>query len=109
MIQTINLSGFKDRRISRSGLRELLDGIELLPCIRSLNLSNNGITDDFDKEVLDLFDKPKIKALDLSFNHMRQLGLQIGKKLKDEVFHLTWLDLTMNDFDNDTQTVNTII
>ena len=68
MIQTINLSGFKDRRISRSGLRELLDGIELLPCIRSLNLSNNGITDDFDKEVLALFDIPKIKAIDLSFN-----------------------------------------
>ena len=56
MIQTIDLSGFKDRRISRSGLRELLDGIELLPCLRSLNLSNNGITDDFDKEVLALFE-----------------------------------------------------
>ena len=40
---------------------------------------------------------------------MRQLGLQIGKKLRDEVFHLTWIDLTMNEFDNDTQTVNTIV
>jgi len=109
LIQTIDLSGFKDRRISRSGLKELLDGIELLPCIRSLNLSNNGITDDFDKEVLQLFDVTKIKAVDLSHNNLRQLGLQIGKKLRDEVSHISWVDLTMNDFDNDTQTVNTLI
>jgi hypothetical protein len=93
------LSGFKDRRISRSGLRELLDGIELLPCIRSLNLSNNGITDDFDKEVLALFDQTKIKAIDLSFNRMKALGMQIGKKLRDEVLHISWIDVTMNDFD----------
>lgn len=109
MIQTIDLSGFKDRRISRSGLRELLDGLEMMPCIRSLNLSGNGITDDFDKEVLALFDMPKIKAIDLSFNHLKQLGLQIGKKLRDEVFHIAWLDMTMNDFDNETQTVNTLV
>ena len=102
MIQTIDLSGFRDRRISRSGLRELLDGLELLPCIRSLNLSNNGITDEFDKEVLELFNLPKIKAINLSFNQMKNLGLQIGKKMRDEVTHINWIDMTMNDFDNET-------
>ena len=102
MIQTIDLSGFRDRRISRSGLRELLDGLELLPCIRSLNLSNNGITDEFDKEVLELFNMPKLKAINLSMNLMKTLGLQIGKKLRDEVQHIQWLDVTMNDFDQDT-------
>ena len=75
MIQTIDLSGFKDRRISRSGLRELLDGLELMPCIRSLNLSNNGITDDFDKEILAIFDMPKIRAINLSLNRIKQLAL----------------------------------
>ena len=105
----IDLSGFKERRISRSGLRELLDGLEILPCIRSLNLSNNGITDEFDKEVLAIFDLSKIKAINLSFNNLKTLALQIAKKLRDEVFHITWLDMTMNDFDNDTQTVNTLI
>ena len=103
------MSGFKERRISRSGLRELLDGLEILPCIRSLNLSNNGITDEFDKEVLAIFDLSKIKAINLSFNNLKTLALQIAKKLRDEVFHITWLDMTMNDFDNDTQTVNTLI
>ena len=102
MIQVIDLSGFKERRISRSGLRELLDGLEILPCIRSLNLSNNGITDEFDKEVLAIFDLNKIKAINLSFNNLKTLALQIAKKLRDEVFHITWLDMTMNDFDNDT-------
>ena len=102
MIQVIDLSGFKERRISRSGLRELLDGLEILPCIRSLNLSNNGITDEFDKEVLAIFELSKIKAINLSFNNLKTLALQIAKKLRDEVFHITWLDMTMNDFDNDT-------
>ena len=29
--------------------------------------------------------------------------------MRDEVFHIQWIDLTMNDFDNETQTVSTII
>ena len=108
-IQKIDLSGFKEKRISRSGLRELIDGIELLPCIRSLNLSKNGITDDFDKEILALFDIQKIRAINLSNNNMKQLGMQIGRKLREEAQHIAWIDLTMNDFDNDTATVATII
>ena len=75
LIQVIDLSGFKERRISRSGLRELLDGLELMPCMRSLNLSNNGITDEFDREILALFDNTKIKAIDLSFNNLKTLGM----------------------------------
>ena len=72
--------------------------MELLPCVRSLNLSNNGITDEFDREILALFEMAKIKAIDLSFNNLKALGLQIGKKLRDEIVHITWLDMTMNDF-----------
>jgi len=75
LIQVIDLSGFKERKFSRSGLRELLDGMELLPCMRSLNLSNNGITDEFDREILALFEMTKIKAIDLSFNNLKALGL----------------------------------
>ena len=77
--------------------------------MRSLNLSNNGITDDFDKEVLELFSLTKIKAINLSFNSMKTLGLQIGKKMRDEVTHINWIDMTMNDFDNDTATVNMLV
>ena len=73
-----------------------------MPCIRSVNLSNNGITDEFDKEILEIFDMQKIKAINLSRNNMRRLGLDIGKKLRDYVFHVQWLDVTMNDFDQDT-------
>ena len=71
----------------------------MMPCIRALNLSNNNITDDFDKEVLALFDMPKIKSIDLSFNKMKALGMQIGKKLREDIGHISWIDLTMNDFD----------
>ena len=51
----------------------------------------------------------KVKAIDLSFNNLKALGLQIGKKLRDEIMHITWLDMTMNDFDNDTATVNALV
>ena len=114
MIQTINLSGFRDRRISRSGLRELLDGLELMPCIRSLNLSNNGIIDDYSNEILELFGITKIKAINLSGNLMKNLGREIGNKMKDgggsgAITHIQWLDVTMNDFDHDAATVNALI
>jgi len=96
MIQVIDLSGFRDRQISRTGLLELIQGIDQLPCIRTLNLSNNGITDDLDIEVCKIFDCSAIKNLDLSKNCMTaKLGMQIGRKLKEgNCTHLQWLDVT---------------
>lgn len=94
MVEKIDLSGFIGRRISRAALRELIEGMELLPCIRSLNLSNCGLTDDYDKEVLAIFDNKKIQAVDLSNNQLKKLGMLVGKKLRDEVTHITWIDLT---------------
>lgn len=35
--------------------------------------------------------------------------MAIGKKLKDECSHITWLDLTQNDFDHDVPTIAMII
>jgi len=40
---------------------------------------------------------------------MKKLGMDIGKKLKDECSHVTWIDLTQNDFDYDLATVAMII
>ena len=69
--------------------------------MRSLNLSHNGLTDDSDKEILDLFSITKLRAINLSHNNLRKLGMQIGKKMRDEISHINWIDLTMNDFEND--------
>ena len=43
----ISVSGFMGQRLSRAGFKELAEGLELLPSVRSVDLSNNGITDDF--------------------------------------------------------------
>ena len=43
----ISVSGFMGQRLSRAGFKELAEGLELLPSIRSVDFSNNGITDDF--------------------------------------------------------------
>lgn len=56
LIMKIDLSGFRETGVSRSALKELIDGLEGLPCIRSVNLRNNGLTDDYEREILALFD-----------------------------------------------------
>jgi hypothetical protein len=84
MLEKIDLSGFRYKKFSRAGFKELLEGLAILPCIRTVCLRNNGITDEYDREVLELFSIVKIKCIDLSKNNMQKLGGMIGKKLKDE-------------------------
>jgi len=103
-IMKIDLSGFKGHGVSRSALKELIDGIDGLPCLRSVSLRHNGITDDCEREVLALFDQTKVRSIDLSHNCLRKTAASIGKKLRDDISHITWLDLTMNEFDNDVAT-----
>jgi len=62
----IDLSGYRNLRFSRAGMQELISGIDRLPCIRALSLKNNGISDDFDREILSLMNNAKIRTLDLS-------------------------------------------
>jgi hypothetical protein len=108
-IMKIDISGFRDRGVSRSALKELVDGIDGLPCLRSVCLRNNGITDDCEREILALFDQQKVRSIDLSQNCLRKTAAAIGKKLKDEITHIFWLDLTQNEFDNDFNTHVNII
>jgi len=84
-------------------------GIDRLPCIRAVSLKNNGIADEHDKEILALMSIVKVKSLDLSCNSMEKLGGQIGKKLRDEVTHFQWIDLTQNLFYNDINANTAII
>jgi hypothetical protein len=55
MLERVDLSGFRYKRFSRAGLKELVEGLALLPCIRSLSLKDNGINDDCEREIMDLF------------------------------------------------------
>ena len=66
MLEKIDLSGFRHRRFSRAGMKELIEGLALLPCIRSLVLKDNGIDDECEREVLELFNIPKLRCIDLS-------------------------------------------
>jgi Ran GTPase-activating protein (RanGAP) involved in mRNA processing and transport len=69
----------------------------LLPCLRSLSLRNNCINDEFEKEILAIFENKKIVAVDLSHNKIGpKLGNLIGKALK-ECSHIQWIDLNYNE------------
>ena len=95
MIQKIDLSGFKGRMISRTGLLELVQGVEQLPCCKTINLSNCGITEEHDQEILKLFDCTNVKNIDLSKNSIsKKMGLAIGKKLRECSGHIQWFDIT---------------
>jgi Leucine-rich repeat (LRR) protein len=107
MITKISLDNFGE--VSRSSIKELLESIDLMPCLKALSLRNNRITDDYDKEILAIFDNKSITNVDLSNNLMKKLGMDIGKKLKDDCTHITWIDLTQNDFIYDGASVNMII
>ena len=107
MIQKIDLSGYKHLRFSKAGLQELIVGVMNLPCIRVVSLKNNGISDEHDKEILQLLGVSKIRSLDLSCNEIGPaLGQKIGQRMRDEVHHLQWIDLTQNLFLHD-NTANT--
>lgn len=94
-LEKIDLSGFKNRRFSRAGFRELLEGIQNLPCMRTIVLKDNGINEDCELEILELFSITNVKCIDLSKNAIGpKLASSIGKKLKDEITHIQWLDLT---------------
>ncbi len=94
-LEKIDLSGFRTKRFSRSGLKELIEGISLLPCIRAVVLKDNGIGDECEAEILEILSNPMIKCIDLSKNNIGpKLAGMIGKKLKDEVTHIQWIDLT---------------
>ena len=82
--------------------------MDRLPCIRSISLKNNGICDDHSQEILALLSIPKIRAIDLSCNEMVKLGASIGRKLRDEVTHLQWFDITQNCFLHDSAINNSI-
>lgn len=56
-----------------------------------------------------LFTIEKLQYIDLSNNNMNKLGGLIGKKLRDDVKHIKWLDLTQNDFFHDNQALSVII
>jgi Ran GTPase-activating protein (RanGAP) involved in mRNA processing and transport len=109
-LEKIDLSGFRNKRFSRSGLKELIEGISLLPCIRTVILKDNGITDDCETEILELISNPMIKCIDLSKNNIGpRLANAIGRKLKDEVAHIQWIDLTQNEFYNDNASNSAIV
>lgn len=90
---------------TRSGIKDLLESIDIMPGLRALSLRNCNLSDDHDKEILSIFDIKTLTKVDLSQNHLKKTGMAIGKKLKDEVQHISWIDLTQNEFDQDTAAI----
>ena len=76
-------------------------GIDRLVMIKSVSLKNNGICDDHEREILALLSITKVRNVDLSCNNINRLAGHIGRKLRDEITHLRWFDITQNDYVHD--------
>jgi Ran GTPase-activating protein (RanGAP) involved in mRNA processing and transport len=62
-------------------------------CLSTIVLRNNGINDSNVDELEVLFKMNRIKKIDLSQNDIDKAGAStIGKILKTEVTHLTWIE-----------------
>ena len=87
MLTCIDLSGFGE--CSKTSLKDLTEAVELMPCLRAVSLRQNGITDDYDGELLALLSCKALVKLDFSQNFLtKKTALAIGKKLKDECSHI---------------------
>ena len=88
-LEKIELSGFSKKRFSRAALRELVEGVALLPAIRSIVLQDNGINEECESEILDLISLPMVRCVDLSRNKISEkMAASIGKLLRDGVQHI---------------------
>lgn len=73
-------------------MKELLDSVLDMRCLRSLILQNNGIDDTYVDEINVLFNLTQIQKIDLSRNEMgRGAGMAIANLLKS-ISHLEWLE-----------------
>jgi len=77
-IERVELSGFNGRGVTWSAMKELIEGISLLPNIKKLTLKNNGINDDFIEEIVQIFELEKLISIDLSSNNIQKVGDVIG-------------------------------
>jgi len=77
-IEVVELSGFQGRGVTRAALKELIEGINLMPNVKMLKLKNNGLTDDFVEEIEQSFEMEKLKSIDLSCKNFIKVGDVIG-------------------------------
>lgn len=100
-IEVVELSGFQGRGVTRAALKELIEGINLMPNVKMLKLKNNGLTDDFVEEIEQIFEMEKLKSIDLSCNNFIKVGDVIGQKMKEKIKHIQFLDMTLNFIPNE--------
>jgi hypothetical protein len=85
MLTKLDLSGFAMKGFNRSLLREVLQTLPQLPCLRAVSLRNNNIDEEYEREVLSIFEHKQIQSIDLSRNMIgKKLAADIGKTLRDQ-------------------------
>ena len=106
MVECISLPNFANRGFSKAVLRELIEGIKEMRCLKRIDLSNNGISLACQEEVCELFANSRLIHINLSKNNMNeQLAQAFASKIQQRSESLVWLDISRNPFAQSQQAI----
>lgn len=106
MVECISLPNFANRGFSKAILRELIEGIKEMRCLKRIDLSNNGISLACQEEVCELFANSRLIHINLSKNNMNeQLAQAFAPKIQQRSESLVWLDISRNPFAQSQQAI----
>lgn len=96
LIKYLDLSNYKDKGITKEGLKKVSDGLKMLRSVEVLDLSNNNLEDYFIAEILDFISNDTIKRINLKQNNLTKVsGKKIYQLLKN-LKHLEYFDIRYN-------------
>jgi Leucine Rich repeat len=79
--------------MNKASLKELIEGIKYIQCLRILDLSFCNLNDELEEEIAEIFSIEKLEFINLKSNHLsKKSAITIGKKLKEFKNHIGFLE-----------------
>jgi hypothetical protein len=79
--------------MNKASLKELIEGIKNIQCLRILDLSFCHLSDELEEEIAEIFSIEKLEFINLKSNFLsKKVAITIGKKLKEFKNHIGYLE-----------------
>ena len=101
LIKESDLSHFSGKDITPDLLYRVLDGFKALKSLEEINLSHNGMGDEFIDVICDFLMLKGLTKLNLSFNKLTKISVKKLVATLKGCKRLIYLDISYNDFTSD--------
>ena len=101
LIKESDLSHFSGKDITPDLLYRVLDGFKALKSLEEINLSHNGMGDEFIDVICDFLMLKGLTKLNLSFNKLTKISVKKLVATLKGCKRLLYLDISYNDFTSD--------